>query len=164
MFWPNTKQDYSRDAVRRYLIDNADTLLDTGTLYSCIVERMSADYDGDKFVDKNGYDQVDEDTKLTTEVKCTNEIQNPDGSANFRIQSYEHKRGLFNFMKVIESVNNRVFRIPHDDWFAHLDETQGPDREGKGEFRWSATYGQNDKSKRGVRPENTQFLLKYEVT
>ena len=29
-----------------------------------------------------------------------------------------------------------------------------------GEFRWSATYNKSDK----VRPENTQLLLKYEIT
>ena len=152
MFWPNTKQDYSRDAVRRYVLDNIDTLLDNGTLYSCIVERMSADYDGDKFVDKNGYDQINENTRVRKEVKNTNSIQN---ESNFRIQSFEGKRGEFDIIKIIDSLNNRVFEIPHDVFFT--------EKEGYGEFRWSATYGQNDKSKRGVRPQNTELLLRHEV-
>ena len=145
-------QDYRRDAVRQYVLDNIDTLLDNGTLYSCIVERMSADYDGDKFVDKNGYDQINENTEVRKEVKNTNSIQN---ESNFRISSFEGKRGEFDIIKIIDSLNNRVFEIPHDVFFA--------EKEDGGEFRWSATYGQNDKSKRGVRPQNTELLLRHEV-
>lgn len=145
-------QDYRRDAVRQYVLDNIDTLLDNGTLYSCIVERMSANYDGDKFVDENGYDQINENTGVKKEVKNTNSIQN---GANFRIQSFEGKRGQFDIIKIIDSLNNRVFEIPHDVFFA--------EKEDGGHFRWSATYGQNDKSKRGVRRQNTELLLRHEV-
>ena len=147
------KQDYRKDAVRQYVLDNIDALLENGTLYSCIVERMSADYDGDIFVDTKGHDQMNESTGVRKEVKNTNSIQN---GTNFRIQSFEGKRGQFDVLKIIDSLNNRIFEIPHDVFFA--------EKEGYGEFRWSATYGQNDKSKRGVRPENTQLLLRYEIT
>jgi len=141
-------QDYSREAVRQYLIDNIDTLLDNGTLYSSVVERMSADYDGDQFVDKKGYDQINENTEVKKEVKNTN---SPLCTNDFRIQSFTGKYGLFDVLKIIDSFNNRVFEIPHDVFFA--------ERQGNGEFRWSATYGKSDK----VRPSNTQLLLKYEI-
>lgn len=142
-------QDYSREAVRQYLIDNIDTLLDNGTLYSSVVERMSADYDGDKFVDKKGYDQINENTEVKKEVKNTN---SPLCTNDFRIQSFTGKYGLFDVLKIIDSFNNRVFEIPHDVFFNEA-------LINNGEFRWSATYNKSDK----VRPENTQLLLKYEI-
>ena len=49
-------QDYSKEAIKKYLIDNIDRLLEDSTMYSTVVEKISAHYDGDTFVDAPVYD------------------------------------------------------------------------------------------------------------
>lgn len=145
-------QDYSIDAVSKYAHKNLAELLKchSGTMYAMIVEKMSADYDGDRFVGATGYDQINDKTKDTTETKTTRSPLRK--TKDFRIGSIMGKQGLFKYLKIIETYNNRVFRIPHDVFFNEA-------LINSGEFRWSATYNKSDK----VRPENTQLLLKYEI-
>lgn len=146
------KQDYSRDAVQQYLINNLDIVLDNPTMYGCIVERMSAEYDGDTFVDGDGYDQQNESTGVRKEVKSTNSPQG--GGPRFRINVGDAKYGSFDILKIIDTCNNRVFEVPHDVFYNERSCTGN-------EFHWSASYGKNDA--RGVKVENTQMLLRYEV-
>lgn len=144
-----SKQDYSREAVRQYLLTNLDEMLKNSTLYSLIVERMSADYDGDKFVNKKGHDQINEVTGIRKEVKNTN---SPLCTGQYRIQSFVKKRDNFDILKIVDSYSNRVFEIPHDVVFSEADVYRG-------EIRWSSSYGKSDKKKL----VNTNLLLKYEV-
>lgn len=144
-----SKQDYRRGAVKQYLLDNMEQLLDNSTLYSIIVESMSADYDGDKFVDKNDHDQINEVTNCRKEVKNTN---SPLSANQFRITGFLKKRGGFHILKIIDSYNNRVFEIPHDVVFSEA-------KINSGEIRWCSSYGETGKRCQ----QNTNLLLKYEV-
>ena len=142
-------QDYSKEAIKKYLIDNIDRLLEDSTMYSTVVEKISAHYDGDTFVDAKGHDQINEKTGIRKEVKNTN---SPLSTGEFRLQSFVHKVNNFDILKIIDSYNNRVFEIPHDVVFSEVNVYGG-------ELRWSASYNKTDNKRR----ENTNLLLKYEI-
>lgn len=144
-----SKQDYTKETALKYLLNNAERLLENSTLYSILVENMSAEYDGDKFVDAKGHDQINEKTGIRKEVKNTN---SPLCTGEHRIQSIVKKENHFDILKIVDSYNNRVFEIPHDVVFSEA-VVYG------GEIRWSSSYGETDNK----RPVNTNLLLKYEV-
>ena len=110
---------------------------------------MSADYDGHRFVDAHGYDQVDKRGKrIETKYTC---YVTP--SKTLRVNSLYNKRGKCDFVKIIDGVNNRTFVIPANIIFNH-GLFYG------NEFRWSSTYNKYD----NIQVFNTQLLLEYEVS
>ena len=80
------------------------------------------------------------------ETKFTRKVQ----GKQMRIQSYQHKRGLFDYIQIIDGNSNRMFMVPHDEFFAIVGD--------RVEFHWSASYNETDK----VRVEHTEMLLKHE--
>jgi len=160
-------QDYSTDACKQYLI-NAIDQLSVDPKFKCILaERMSADYENDKFVDAAGYDQLGsvpfthEDPLLEVifiikkEVKFTCRIQK---GTELRVSSLASKRNKCDYVKIIDGVNNRVSVIPHDEFFEVFDCTKTD------EFRWCAQYGNRPHTNRKIRPLQTELFLKHEVT
>lgn len=146
-------QDYSNPALIAYAEQNLYDLVKSGSFAALLIERLSAYYDGDKFVDAEGYDQLEESTSIKKEVKSTKFVQN---ETNFRIQAFQKKRGKFDYIKIIDALNNRISLIPHDDFFTVVGDNS--------EFRWSAFYGVNPNTNRNIRPAETELFLKYEVT
>lgn len=141
---------YGKADLKKWLFDNIDTLLDDPKFQALIVEVKVAEDAGSDFVNKTGHDEVHK-TKGRIETKFTNYIM-PTGE--MRINSAgENKRDGFNLLRIIDGVNERIFEIPHDEYF----------NRGKrygGEFRWSPSYNTQDKK----QVNNTQLLLQYEVT
>ena len=65
----------------------------------------------------------------------------------------ENKKNGFDYMRIIDGINKRIFEVPHDEYY-EVGKRYG------NEFRWSGSYNENDK----IQQVNTQLLLKYEVT
>lgn len=145
------KYTYTKEELKEYLLAGAlDNLLEDGKFVALIVERKVAYDNGHIFVDTVGHD--DKCSKgVRYETKYTGKIQKGE---NLRIGSAgENKKGGFDFIRIVDGVNHRIFQIPHDEYF-----TRGLfDRN---EFRWSSSYNERDK----VRRENTALLLEYEIT
>lgn len=145
-------QDYSVSGCLKFLCDRdrLQHLLKTdGTFRGSIIEYMSAFYDGHKHIPGNGpYDQLDESINNRIEVKSTSI---PQGN-KLRVGGFTNKRSKFDYIKIIDAVNNRVAMIPHDIFFNYVGDS--------GEFHWSVSYNKMDK----VKPAGTQLFLKYEVT
>lgn len=143
------KYSYGKEDLKSWLLKNLDTLLERQTFQALIVEVKVADDANNVFVNKAGHDEVGENGRI--ETKFTNYVM-PTGELRLN-SAGENKRDGFDFMRVIDGINGRIFEIPHDSWFEN----------GKfygNEFRWSASYNKTDSKQRG----NTQLLLKYETT
>tara|TARA_R110000782_G_scaffold262765_1_gene355030 strand:- start:130 stop:570 length:441 start_codon:yes stop_codon:yes gene_type:complete len=141
---------YSKKNLKEWLFSNIDTLLDDCKFQALIVEVKAAEDAGSNFVNKTGHDEVHK-IKGKIETKFTNYIV-PDNT--LRINSAgENKRNGFNLLRIIDGVNERIFEIPHNEYF-----NRGK-RYGN-EFKWSPTYNKEDK----IQINNTQLLLDYEVT
>jgi len=145
------KYTYTKEELKHYLLAGAlDTLLEDGKFAALIVERKVAYDSGHSFVDTVGHDDTCS-KGVRYETKYTGKIQK---GANLRIGSAgENKKGGFDFIRIVDGVNHRIFQIPHDEYFA-----RGIFH--KNEFRWSSSYNECDR----VRKENTALLLQYEIT
>ena len=141
--------DASREAIKQFLLDNVDELLENGTLKAHIIELKSALDDGHSHINGWGYDQQCEKTGHKIEVKYTSTIKT---GKTLRVLHLWRKEGLFDFLKIIDGVHNRTFVIPHDVVFNNMRFTDGG-------VYWSASYNETDY----VQPHNTEILLKYEV-
>jgi hypothetical protein len=145
------KYSYTQEELKNYLLEGAlDVLLGDSKFKALIVERKVAEDSGHIFVNSTGHDDrcvngVKYETKYTDYPLFGNTL---------RINSAgENKRAGFDFIRIVDGFNKRIFLIPHDEYF----------RRGKfygNEFRWSAGYNQEDK----IQRENTSLLLQYEVT
>ena len=144
------EKKYSKNHLKNYLHNNLDNLLNDPKFQALIVEVKVAEDAGSDFVNKTGHDEIHK-TKGRIETKFTNYIM-PTGE--LRINSAgENKRGGFDLLRIIDGINERIFEIPHDEYFK-IGKRYG------GEFRWSSNYNQKDKK----QVNNTNLLLKYEVT
>lgn len=141
--------DASREAIKQFIIENLDTLLENGSFKAHAVELKSAVDDGHSHIDGWGYDQMCEETGTKIEVKYTSTIKT---GKTLRAQSLWRKEGLFDYLKIIDGVHNRTFVIPHDVVFNDMTFTDGG-------VYWSASYNETD----NVQSNNTIILLKYEV-
>lgn len=130
--------------------DYPEKLVSDPTVRGIIAQHLSAAYDNEEYVDETGYDQYNPVTGMKTEVKYTCYVMN---NGYMRIQSIKKKKGLCDFVKIIDGISNREFKIPHDEFFnrGSMDK--------QGQFTWSSTYNKKDKK----RVENTKLLLQYEV-
>jgi hypothetical protein len=105
---------------------------------------------GEGFVDAHGYDGIVEDTDMKVEVKFTGRPMNPNGNNNtLRIQSFQQKRGLFDFMHIVDGYNGKEYVIPALAWWKHVGNRE--------EFHWSASDNATD----GIQPLNTKFLRSF---
>ena len=145
------KYTYTKQELKKYLLAGAlDLLLEEGTFRALIVERKVAHDSGHTFVDRTGHDDTCS-KGVRYETKYTGKVQQ--GSV-LRIGSAgENKKGGFDFIRIVDGVNHRIFQIPHDEYFARglFD---------KNEFRWSSSYNERDRA----RKKNTALLLQYEIT
>jgi hypothetical protein len=145
------KYSYTEGDLKKYLLEGAlDKLLSDSKFKALIVERKVAEDSGHTFTDSTGHDDrclkgVRYETKYT---------DYPLQGTTLRINSAgENKRGGFDFLRIIDGLNKRIFLIPHDEYF----------QRGKfygNEFRWSAGYNQKD----NIQTGNTSMLLQYEIT
>ena len=86
------------------------------------------------------------------------------------IGSIMQKRGGFDYLRICDVVNMKVFIIPHDVFFAQMDKWQRPDGSWKAQnkggykFMFSMKYENFKPINRGTleTKENTDLLLKYE--
>jgi hypothetical protein len=132
-----------------YVSSNPQVLTSNSTILACIVEQYSAHINNEEYVNKTGHDSVTLSHKLI-EIKYTNSLQR---SKQLRIQNIVGKRGLFDYVRVIDGVNNRAFLVPHDTFFSKAKLSAS------GEFHWSGSYNTTDK----VQIDNTTLLLQHEV-
>lgn len=144
------KYSYSKEHLKNYMADNADLLLEDPKFQALIVEKKVASDAGSEFVDKVGHDEVHK-TKGKIETKYTNYIK-PAGELRIN-KAGENKKDGFDYIRIIDGINERIFEIPHDVWFSEA-------KLNGGEFLWSSTYNTKDKLQR----KNTELILKYEVT
>jgi len=144
------KYTYGKEDCKKWLFNNVDLLLNDPKFQALIVEVKIAEDAGNTFVNKVGHDEVSKDN-IRIETKFTNYIM---PSGELRINSAgENKYGGFDFIRIVDGINKRIFEIPHDEYF------------NKGtfygnEFKWSSSYNSSDRKQMG----NTQLLLKYETT
>lgn len=143
---------YTKQELKEYLLAGAlDNLLEDGKFVALIVERKVAHDSGHIFVDTTGYDDACS-KGFRYETKYTGKLQ---AGATLRINSAgKNKKGGFDFIRIVDGVNQRIFEIPHDDYY------RKGSFEPTNQFRWSSSYNQSDK----VRRDNTALLLQYEVT
>jgi hypothetical protein len=146
------KYTYTKQELKEYLLAGAlDNLLEDGKFIALIVERKVSHDNGHTFMDTVGYDDTCS-KGVRYETKYTGKIQ---VGRTLRINSAgENKKGGFDFIRIVDGVNQRIFEIPHDEYF-----TKGG-FEPTNQFRWSSSYNKSDKVKRS----NTTLLLQYEVT
>ncbi len=146
----NMKYTYTKKHLSKYTIDNVSELLDDPKFQALIVEKKIAEDANSSFVNKAGYDEINPE-KGRIETKFTIYTL---PSGELRINSAgENKRGKFDILRIVDGVNERIFEIPHDEYF----------NKGKrygGEFRWSSSYNKSD----NIKVNNTSLLLKYEIT
>ena len=136
--------------MQKLIIDNWEALYGNYSFQGRLVEMQAAKIAGSDYLDAKGCDEI-HPIKGKIENKFTNYVM-PTGELRIGAAG-ENKKGGFDLLRIIDSVNGRIFEIPHDVYFK-----EGK-RYGK-EFRWSSSY--NKKDKRQVN--NTQLLLKYEIT
>tara|TARA_R110001606_G_C14948076_1_gene600177 strand:- start:38 stop:478 length:441 start_codon:yes stop_codon:yes gene_type:complete len=143
------KYSYGKEDLKTWLKENIDTLMERQTFQALIVEVKVADDANNVFVNRAGHDEIGENGRI--ETKFTNYIM-PIGELRLN-SAGENKRDGFDFMRVIDGINERIFEVPHDEWY----------KRGKfygNEFRWSSSYNKTD----GRQSGNTQLLLDYEIT
>lgn len=143
------KYTYGKDDLKVWLMENLDTLLERQTFQALIVEVKVASDANNTFVNRIGHDEVGERGRI--ETKFTNYIM-PTGELRLN-SAGENKRNGFDFIRIIDGINERIFEIPHDVYYER----------GKfygNEFKWSASYNTTDKLQTG----NTQLLLNHEIT
>ena len=143
------KYSYGKQDLKTWLKENIDTLMERQTFQALIVEVKVADDANNVFVNRAGHDEVGENGRI--ETKFTNYTM-PTGELRLNSAGYNKHLG-FDLMRVIDGVNERIFEVPHDEWY----------KRGKfygNEFRWSASYNETDFKQQG----NTQLLLDYEIT
>jgi len=143
------KYSYGKQDLKTWLKENIDTLMERQTFQALIVEVKVADDANNVFVNKTGHDEVGKNGRI--ETKFTNYVK-PAGELRINSAGVNKKNG-FDFMRIIDGVNERIFEIPHDVYYER----------GKfngNEFLWSSSYNQKDK----VQVNNTNLLLRYETT
>ena len=143
------KYTYGKEDLKVWLMENLDTLLERQTFQALIVEVKVASDANNTFVNRTGHDEVGERGRI--ETKFTNYVM-PAGELRLN-SAGENKRNGFDFIRIIDGINERIFEIPHDVYYER----------GKfygNEFMWSASYNTTDK----LQTENTQLLLNYEIT
>lgn len=144
------KYTYDKENLKLWLIQNVDLLLESPAFQALIVEVKIAGDTNSVFVNQTGHDEVGEKGRI--ETKFTNYVK-PDGILRIN-KAGENKRNGFDYIRIIDGVNHRIFEIPHDVYF---------DRSkiyASGEFLWSACYNRFDNKQ--IR--NTKLLLDYEIT
>ena len=144
------KYTYDKENLKRWLTQNVDVLLESPTFQALIVEVKIAEDEGNVFVNQTGHDEVGKRGRI--ETKFTNYVKS-DGHLRIN-KAGENKRNGFDYIRIIDGVNHRIFEIPHDVYF---------DRSkiyASGEFLWSASYNRADNKQ--IR--NTKLLLDYEIT
>jgi len=143
------KYSYGKEDLKAWLLKNLDTLLERQTFQALIVEVKVADDANNVFVNKAGHDEVGKngriETKFTNYIKPTGELRINSAGVN--------KYGGFDFMRIIDGVNKRIFEIPHDVYYERGNFYGN-------EFLWSASYNKTDFK----QLRNTKLLLDYEVT
>jgi len=144
------RYSYTNNLLKQFMNANADQLLEDPKFQALIVEKKVALDAGSQFVDKTGHDEV-HSTKGRIETKYTNYIK-PAGELRIN-KAGENKRNGFDYIRIIDGINERIFEIPHDIWYTEA-------KINNGEFLWSSTYNTKDKLQR----KNTELILKYEVT
>lgn len=143
---------YDIESIKKYAGKNLNKILNIPIVRAKIVELISADEDGDDFVDGVGYDQINSTTNIRTETKYT---CSPQQKNKLRIASVHQKYGNFDFIKIVDGVNNRKFVIPHDTFFNRIKITNDKN----GCIWWSLSYNKTD----NIEINNTQLLLEHEV-
>jgi hypothetical protein len=143
------KYSYGKEDLKTWLKENIDTLMERQTFQALIVEVKVADDANNVFVNRAGHDEVGENGRI--ETKFTNYIM-PSGCLRLN-SAGENKRDGFDFMRVIDGINERIFEVPHDEWYKRGNFYGN-------EFRWSSSYNKTD----GIQWGNTQLLLDYEIT
>ena len=144
------KYTYDKVSLKEWLDDNIDTLLEDPKFQALIVEVKVAADAGNIFVNRTGHDEVTKDN-TRIETKFTNYLMS---GHTLRINSAgENKKDGFDYMRIIDGINERIFMIPHDCYFV------SGSRYGS-EFRWSGTYNEEDK----IQRNNTELLIRYEIT
>ena len=141
---------YGKEDLKKWLVSNVDTLLESQTFQALIVEVKVAEDTNNTFVNRAGHDEVGDAGRI--ETKFTNYIK-PAGELRVS-KAGENKRNGFDIMRIIDGINERIFEVPHDVWFTRAKIV------GNDEFLWSSTYNSKDNIQRG----NTELLLEYEVT
>ena len=144
---------YSIEEQKQFFKDNEDEVMKCEGIQALIVERLAAKLEGSKFVDATGYDEIH--PKLgRIETKYTNWVMTANGRSinTLRITIRWAKKGKFNYLRIIDNVNGKVFLIPHDDFYDKFNISPS------GEFKWSSSYNKTDK----VQINNTKLLLEYE--
>jgi hypothetical protein len=125
-------------------------------LVSDTIEELYAEYTGGVVMNATGYDILIDD-EIRDEIKSTMSILR---NGNMRIGGLSHKEGKCDYIVIIDLIHNRTFRIPADIFFSEADQTISTTKTSTShEFYWSGSYNKND----NLKPENTNFLLKYEV-
>jgi len=144
------KYTYSTIELKKWLESNIDDLIQDQKFQALLVEVKIAADAGNRFVNKSGYDEISKSGDRI-ETKYTNYLLN---GKTLRINSAgENKRNGFDFLRIVDGINGRIFLIPHDEYFK-IGKRYG------NEFKWSGTYNEKDK----IQINNTELLLKYEVT
>ena len=146
----NLKHFVENGGMAQLIIDNWEVLYNNFSFQGRLVEMKAAKNAGSTYLDIKGCDEI-HPVKGKIENKFTNYITVDN---TLRINSAgENKRNGFNLLRIIDGVNERIFEIPHNEYF-----NRGK-RYGN-EFKWSPTYNKEDK----IQINNTQLLLDYEVT
>lgn len=136
--------------MSKILLDNFDNLKESSSFLGRLIEMKAALEDGSVYVDAFGHDEVN-DEKGRIENKFTNYVK-PNGSLRIN-NAGDRKRNGFDYIRIIDGVNKRIFLIPHDIYYSRAGFYGN-------EFHWSSSYNKTDK----IQRNNTALLLEYEVT
>ena len=143
------KYTYDREDLKIWLLDNIDDLLESQTFQALIVEVKVAEDANNIFVNMAGHDEIGKLGRI--ETKFTNYVMK---GHMMRVNGAgDNKRNGFDFIRIIDGVNKRIFQIPHDVYYSRAGFYGN-------EFRWSSSYNETDK----VQLNNTNLLLEYEIT
>tara|TARA_B100000287_G_C20425174_1_gene699187 strand:- start:307 stop:759 length:453 start_codon:yes stop_codon:yes gene_type:complete len=141
----------SVDIIKRALQeprDLTDAITNDNKLQGLLIEKQFFKLLGGEFTNSNGYDGIINGKKY--EIKYTNYIM-PVGYLRIHKCNY-NKKGLFDYMTIIDGLHDMAFRVPHDVWYARGDFCGS-------EFHWSGTYNKYDRQK----ISNTKLLLEHQV-
>lgn len=143
------KYSYDKESLKTWLHENIDVLLERQTFQALIVEVKVAEDANNTFVNKAGHDEVGKLGRI--ETKFTNYVMK---GHMMRINSAgDNKRNGFDFIRIVDGINERIFQIPHDIYYSRAGFYGN-------EFRWSSSYNETDK----VQVNNTNLLLEHEIT
>ena len=140
---------FSESKLLDYLDKNKKRLIKKGSLKGIIVEELAAELQGSKFVDAVGHDEIHPElnrieNKMTDYIMPTGEL---------RISNIgKSKRDKFDYLRIIDMVNEKEFLIPHDVFYNKAKLYSDS------EFRWSSSYNKTD----NLQINNTKLLLEYE--